>query len=381
VVVPTVDLLHQWVTRLRERLWVPVGTAGDGTLDSFEHFLVIVCVARTAAEFLPAAVRRISASAEVLLVADECHRYGAATYAMALDAPYAATLGLSATPERNHDDGIVRYVVPALGPVIYEYVQDEAIADRVIADFRMLFVGLEFAEVEQARYGSVASELARAWRLLSVRFPALEEAQNQVEAVKLLVDGEADGDARLWLSLNAERRRLLSNSSARHAFVGWCARRGLFADHRSIVFHESIADCESIVATMQAAGMRAASHHSQLKSTERASVLRRFRDGTVSVLVAPRTLDEGIDVPDASLAMIAAGTRVKRQTIQRIGRVLRRAPGKETAKVVKLYVHGAADDPAAPGADAYTRALLARDGTVCLTWPADEAAIAEFLTG
>ncbi len=52
---------------------------------------------------------------------------------MALDAPYAATLGLSATPERNHDDGIERYVVPALGPVIYEYVQDEAITDGVIA--------------------------------------------------------------------------------------------------------------------------------------------------------------------------------------------------------------------------------------------------------
>ncbi len=380
VIVPTVDLLHQWVARLRERLSVPVGTAGDGTLDSFERYLVIVCVARTAAEVLPAAVRRISASAEVLLVADECHRYGAATYAMALDAPYSATLGLSATPERNHDDGIERYVVPALGPVIYEYVQDEAIADQVIADFRMLFVGLEFAEVEQTRYDAVAADLARVWRALSTRFPALEEAQNQVEAVKFLVDGEADGDARLWLSLRAEGRRLLSNSGARHAFVAWCARRGLFAGNRTIVFHESIADCESIVATMQAEGMRAAAHHSQLKSTERADVLQRFREGTVSVLVAPRTLDEGIDVPDASLALIAAGTRVKRQTIQRIGRVLRRAPGKDTAKVVKLYVRGAADDPTAASADEYARTLAARGGSVCFAWPAEAAAIEEFLT-
>jgi superfamily II DNA/RNA helicase len=103
--------------------------------------------------------------------------------------------------------------------------------------------------------------------------------------VKLVARGENDGDAQLWLRLSAERRRLLSNSSARHAFVGWCARQGLFADNRTIVFHESIADCESIVATMQAAGLRAAAHHSQLKSTERADVLQRFRDGTVSVLV------------------------------------------------------------------------------------------------
>jgi hypothetical protein len=84
--------------------------------------------------------------------------------------------------------------------------------------------------------------------------------------------------------------------------------------------------------------------------------------------------------PDASLALIAAGTRVKRQTIQRIGRVLRRAPGKDTAKVVKLYVRGAADDPTAASADEYARALVARGGSVCLTWPAEAAAIEEFLT-
>ncbi len=65
---------------------LPPLTAGDvriGRTVSMSFFRLPAA----AAEVLPAAVRRISASAEVLLVADECHRYGAATYAMALDAP------------------------------------------------------------------------------------------------------------------------------------------------------------------------------------------------------------------------------------------------------------------------------------------------------
>jgi superfamily II DNA or RNA helicase len=67
-------------------------------------------------------------------------------------------------------------------------------------------------------------------------------------------------------------------------------------------------------------------------------------------------------VPDASLAIIVAGTRVKRQMIQRIGRVLRRSSDKKIARVFKVFVRGGLDDPTGQSAGALSRASYGRAG-------------------
>ncbi len=40
-------------------------------------------------------------------------------------------------------------------------------------------------------------------------------------------------------------------------------------------------------------------------------------------------LDEGIDVPEANIGIIASGTGSKRAYVQRLGRILRKKEGKE----------------------------------------------------
>ncbi|MEO8551891.1 MAG: helicase-related protein [Kofleriaceae bacterium] len=62
--------------------------------------------------------------------------------------------------------------------------------------------------------------------------------------------------------------------------------------------------------------------------TERAEMLRRFREGEAPVLVSSQVLDEGLDVPEADIAIIVGGTASARRHVQRIGRVLRPRPGK-----------------------------------------------------
>jgi superfamily II DNA or RNA helicase len=47
--------------------------------------------------------------------------------------------------------------------------------------------------------------------------------------------------------------------------------------------------------------------------------------------VSIRCLDEGVDIPDVSHALILASSQNPRQFIQRRGRVLRRAPDKQVA--------------------------------------------------
>jgi superfamily II DNA or RNA helicase len=72
---------------------------------------------------------------------------------------------------------------------------------------------------------------------------------------------------------------------------------------------------------------------------ERAAALARFQDGSLHALVSARVLNEGIDVPDADVAIVVAGTQGEREHVQRVGRLLRPRPGKR-ALVYELVCGG-----------------------------------------
>ena len=61
---------------------------------------------------------------------------------------------------------------------------------------------------------------------------------------------------------------------------------------------------------------------------ERDAVLERFRGGAIRTLVSARVLNEGIDVPDADVAVVVGGALGEREHVQRVGRLLRPAEGK-----------------------------------------------------
>ena len=79
---------------------------------------------------------------------------------------------------------------------------------------------------------------------------------------------------------------------------------------------------------------------------ERAEALTDFRDGTLRALVSARVLNEGLDVPDADVAVVVGGALGEREHVQRIGRVLRPRPGKR-ATVHELVLRGTMETRAA----------------------------------
>ena len=118
----------------------------------------------------------------------------------------------------------------------------------------------------------------------------------------------------------------------------------LVAQHRDrkiLVFHEDIRACDLICELLRQAGLPAAAYHSQLPLRERAAALQAYRAGTVNTLVTCRALDEGFNVPETEIGIVAAATATYRQRIQRLGRVLRPAPGKSRAVIYSLV----ASDP------------------------------------
>lgn len=65
----------------------------------------------------------------------------------------------------------------------------------------------------------------------------------------------------------------------------------------------------------------------------RQELLGRFDRGDLQALAAIRCLDEGVDVPSTRTAYLLASSSNPREFIQRRGRVLRRAPGKDHATI------------------------------------------------
>jgi superfamily II DNA or RNA helicase len=67
----------------------------------------------------------------------------------------------------------------------------------------------------------------------------------------------------------------------------------------------------------------------QTPREERREILENFRTGDYKAIVTSQVLDEGVDVPDASVGFILSGTGSTREYIQRLGRLLRKIEGKQ----------------------------------------------------
>jgi len=79
-------------------------------------------------------------------------------------------------------------------------------------------------------------------------------------------------------------------------------------------------------------------YHSKLKVKEKAMALYKIKDNKVNAILTARALDEGLDVPALKFALIASGTSVERQQLQRMGRVGRWVSEDDIATIINLYV-------------------------------------------
>ncbi|MGH9101537.1 MAG: DEAD/DEAH box helicase [Acidimicrobiales bacterium] len=365
VLVPTVELAHQWVAGLEPRLPAGrVGRMGAGGDDSLATHDVLVAVVNSARSLDVRPIRQGG-----LLVADECHRYGSANNRLALDPRFRHRLGLSATYARE-DDGNLTWLDPYFGGTCFRLGYARAVAEGITARFTVSLVGVVLGPDEQVRYHELTDLMAalRA-RLIHRHGVPAEPFEVFLRAVTALAEGDDDGSraARLYRQAMRERRRLLADTPAKDQALARIAPAIGDAD-RAIVFTQSIAASERASRTLAASGLRAAVMHSGLVGAERRGVLARFAAGGLDVLSAPRVLDEGIDVPAADLAVIVGASRSRRQMVQRMGRVLRLKPDGRHARFAVLFVEGTVEDPRSGAHEAFLGEVVGvADEVACFT--------------
>jgi len=310
IVVPTVALLDQWWEETAAHFGLALDEVHVLTARSrLRRGTVNIGVLNTTAKLSSTGARY----GDLMLIVDECHKAASPTFRSVLQLPATATLGLSATPERPYDDGLAEILVPALGPEIFQYTYAEALRDGVIVPFELRNVVFELEPERTEEYEQITRKIARVIGKLGAEAP---------EAVALYL--------RRARVLNLSQNRVLL------ALKLIAAHRG----QRTIVFHEDVEACEVIAEVLRESGVAAAAYHSRLPTRQRADMLRHFRSGALTVLVTCRALDEGFNVPEAQLGIIAASTATRRQRIQRLGRVLRPSKEKERAVVYTLVATG-----------------------------------------
>jgi superfamily II DNA or RNA helicase len=306
IIVPTTALQDQWFVNLTDDLGVAADEIclwPEGRDKSRKFHVMVVNTARTRMEEVAACHDGL------FLIADECHRYASEENARALVVPTTASLGLTATAEREFDDGLERVLIPNLGPIIFRYSLAQARKDGVVSDFALANVRVPFTSEESERY-------SKATRQLGIAI--------------------SQGDDEKAKQIAMRRSSIAKNAIARVTVTVALLER--LRGRKVIVFHEDIALADLIASTLESRNHRVTVFHSKIGKDLRRDNLRMFKSGQADVLVCCRALDEGIDVPEAECAVLAASTSSHRQRVQRLGRVLRTHRDKELAQIFTVYV-------------------------------------------
>lgn len=351
LLVPTKALLDQWFRLVVQTLpSVRVGTLTSGSADTFRSSDVLISTVQTAWKSPPVP------TSLGLLVADEVHRYGSERYSRALHQSYQRRLGLTGTFEHQLDDGVDRFLLPYFHSVTTSYGYALALTEKVVAPFHLAFVAVEFSPTEQSAYDEATASCSDAQTDLIRNFaypadwPRFFAAVTQRLNDDMYRDDESDLCAK-YLRGFAERRRLTAEAAAKESFVADIAT-SLRSLSGSLVFTE-IKESARRLGWIINRVTPAFPLTSDSSSAERADKLRAFAAGRIKVLCAPRILDEGVDVPEAEVAIIVAASKTARQMIQRMGRVVRLKEDGRSARIVIMYIRGTGEDPEQGGHEAF----------------------------
>lgn len=332
IVVPTLDLMHQWYAQLIAAFPdAEVGLLGGGSRDKTPILIATYDSAAIQAEAL--------GNRYALLIFDECHHLPTDFYRVIAEyaiAPYR--LGLTATPERS--DGKHADLNLLIGKEVYRQSAAE-LAGKALAQHQVVQIKVKLSSHERDHYHE----------LIKLRNAFLQKANISLGSLKgwqLFVQASARSQA--------GRSAMLAHREAKQIALGTDGKlrvlSNILTEHypqRTLIF---TADNATVYRVSQAFLIPAITHQTPIK--ERHAILTRFRDGEYKTLVASHVLNEGVDVPAASVAIILSGTGSAREYIQRLGRVLRR--GLDTDKLALLY-EVVAEDTSEEGTSARRRGL------------------------
>lgn len=305
VVCPTLDLMHQWYDHVTDTLGVEAGLLGGGY-----HEILPITVTT-----YDSAYRHIDRYGDRfgLLVFDEIHHLPASNYRQIPElslAPYR--LGLTATYRRSDSRHVdLNHLV---GGIVFEKsIKD--MTGEFLADYEIHRIKIPLTESEKLQYEQRNSTYSRYIRDQQIRLYG-DKWQKFIRQTGYRPEA---------------RQAMLARKEMRHIVFGaekkLAALESLLKHHahdRVIIFTQDNALVYKISTTYF---IPALTH--QTEKMERKQILQEFRSGRYRYLVTSKVLNEGVDVPEANVAIILSGSASATEHLQRLGRILRKKSGKK----------------------------------------------------
>jgi superfamily II DNA or RNA helicase len=312
IIVPTLDLIDQWRKRVRECLGVEAGVVGGG-----ENIVRMVTVSTYDSAYSQAAQL---GNRFMFLVFDEVHHLASPGY-MQIGEMYIAPyrMGLTATYERSDQRHALLPLI--VGDPVYS-IDIEELAGKHLSPYTYEKVSVELTPEEQETYYvqmSVFKNYLNQRRIV-LKSPA--------DFQRFIMTTGRDPHAREALLARNRALRVAVNSEAK---LNELAQRLETYKNEKILIFTLYND---LVYTISRRFLIPAVTY-QTPREERREILANFGNGKYKVIVTSQVLDEGMDVPDASVGLILGGTGSTREYVQRLGRLLRKKEGK-TAKIIEI---------------------------------------------
>jgi superfamily II DNA or RNA helicase len=334
ILVPSKLLLEQWFAHVREILGAKVIAVGAGhnewrrmpliraaleQRDPSKMPYVILAVLNSAATpaFRAQVERHVS---DIFALFDESHRAGSTQYRELFDwLQTPQRLGLSATPDRANDPEGTAAVTTFFDGTVHRYTLKNALDDKVLAKY-----------VYHPQWVSLTDDEQERWDLLTAEIRRRTASERSKDSTAPMSD---------QLKMKLIERARIAKSAARKvpAAVRTVADNYKPAEKQKwLVYCDNQAQVEDLRTGLLERGITAWAYHTAMAG-DPVNTLRMF-DAEGGIIISIRCLDEGVDIPSATHALVIASSRNEREFIQRRGRILRQAPDKTIATLHDILV-------------------------------------------
>lgn len=298
-------------------------------LGQYKHLVVYtthqIC---SSAKFLEIITSQKFSSVTKFLIGDEVHGMGADKTRNGLIDEYTYRLGLSATPQRWFDDAGSKLIEEYFGGKSFEFTIHDALTEinpitkknfLVKFDYEPCFVSLTDNEIEE--YKKLTEKIIKSKRYMDDKDTYLQMLRFKRADIEKNAVAKYD-----------ELERILDN---------------LGNDISNMIIFVSDAQIDNVVQTLGKRGISTTKFTQEQGTAPMAKygglsegdyIISKFKSKDYQVLVAIKCLDEGIDIPSADTAIIMASSTNPREYVQRIGRIIRQAPNKYSARIYDMIL-------------------------------------------
>jgi len=324
VLVPSTDLLSQWDKEIHTVLqdmeliivlcgdghntWEKAGVLEAATSKAKGKHKIVISTMDTAV--MPRFIQRVKQGDHLFVVADEVHRMGSPNRRKFFTVKSEYRLGLSATPRRYGDPEGTEALIHYFGPIVYPpYTLKNAIDDKVLTPYYYKPRVVKLTTAEQTEWNSISEEISKRY----ARY-----ANDTSYSISL--------DTYMQ-SLLLKRCRIVKKAEGKVALAKKILEEEYVSGQKWIVYCEDKTQLQNVLKEIsKIPGMDAYEYYAEMEG-DRETTLDYFND-CGGVVVSIKCLDEGVDIPSTTHAIILASSQNPREFIQRRGRILRKYSGK-----------------------------------------------------